>query len=339
MSRELMLLYMLIFAEPTNAEAAPGLCKSHDFGVVPHPDDCSRFVVCTHSGAIVQSCADNMLFDATVLTCNYAHSTRCERRRYNRYADDVSALSSGDARQGREHAPHTDRYFYGDDRMDVVYNSDEKSARPTLDFESPRYYDYELHHHHHDVDDDNRDRYHHDYYYDEYQPISEHETKHRHQTHSGHQTRQDDGQHQHLKHVQDDDHHQNSRSRQTQNTRDFKNIPSYRDDESPRRRGQYDDDFVNLSHTRKPQRKESKQVVDDNDYQQDRKPRVYEAFKAFHPSDDGRNDVYDIHDDQMFHYVHSDTSDPDIFSQIRGPLEEFSFDFDPVSQYSSGIRT
>ena len=59
------------------AEVEDSFCHHRAGGLFPHPTDCSKFVICTYGRAITQSCAASMLFDAQVKSCNYEHSTSC----------------------------------------------------------------------------------------------------------------------------------------------------------------------------------------------------------------------------------------------------------------------
>ena len=46
-------------------------CGEDDVGLVPDPDDCSGFYICTHEGFEHFQCDDGLLFDEELMVCNY----------------------------------------------------------------------------------------------------------------------------------------------------------------------------------------------------------------------------------------------------------------------------
>ncbi|OXA59101.1 peritrophin-1 [Folsomia candida] len=52
-------------------------CPSFDDSIHPDPRDCSMYFVCTNGLAWHESCPPGLLFDPTILECNWPHLVQC----------------------------------------------------------------------------------------------------------------------------------------------------------------------------------------------------------------------------------------------------------------------
>ena len=56
------------------------LCHAQNDGVhIPHPTDCSKFVQCDKSCAVVKICADGTAFDDSLGNCNHEYLVNCPK--------------------------------------------------------------------------------------------------------------------------------------------------------------------------------------------------------------------------------------------------------------------
>ncbi|XP_037822923.1 uncharacterized protein LOC119611424 isoform X2 [Lucilia sericata] len=54
------------------------LCKESFNGFFPHPEDCHKFIRCSHGKAYVFYCPANLLWHQEIESCDYSYRTKCK---------------------------------------------------------------------------------------------------------------------------------------------------------------------------------------------------------------------------------------------------------------------
>ena len=63
-----------------NPQATQTFDCGNSYGLVSNPKDCQSFYYCSSNGASLEYCLDGLLFDESILVCNYAGAVDCGNR-------------------------------------------------------------------------------------------------------------------------------------------------------------------------------------------------------------------------------------------------------------------
>lgn len=87
-------------------------------GIFQHPNDCTKFIQCAHSGLYVQSCGPGTLFNPSLLVCDWPRNVQCNKNVNSNILSQTSNQNSGLTRnqQGQETRP-VDSVYDFDVRM------------------------------------------------------------------------------------------------------------------------------------------------------------------------------------------------------------------------------
>lgn len=90
-------------------------------GIFEHPNDCTKFIQCAHSGLYIQSCGPGTMFNPSLLVCDWPKNVRCNKNVNSNMLSQTSNQKSGNTRnqespEGQETRP-VDSIYDFDVRM------------------------------------------------------------------------------------------------------------------------------------------------------------------------------------------------------------------------------